>query len=268
MTNNPLVSIIIPVYNSQEYIKECLESVFAQTYKGYEVVIVDDGSTDLTVSIINDIIKKNKIEKIVLVKQANSGPSAARNNGVKHAHGEYLAFLDSDDQWYPNKLEFVLTEFKKNNTLDIISSLYSIGDNSLFKNTDGSVVCIPLRKLLYRNSLLTSGVVCKSFIFDYFKFDETQKYSEDYRLWLELVASGYKCALINECLLRMNEKPIYGASGLSSKLWLMEKGELGNYSYLYQSGKISVFSYIAASLFSLIKFSRRFIIVRVRNILK
>ena len=261
-TRNPLVSIVIPVYNSQEYISGCLFSIINQSYKNVEIIIVDDGSTDQTDTIINEIIDKNENVKIVLNKQQNSGPSVARNNGIRLAQGEFIAFLDSDDQWYPNKLERLLDEFEKDNELDVVGSLYSIGEKVTFKRTDGSLEYLSLKKLLFKNYLLTSGVVCRAKVFSNVHFNEHQKYSEDYRLWLEIAAQGNKCAIVNECLLRMNEKPIYGASGLSSRLWEMEKGELNNFTYIFSKHHISLFEYIAATLFSFIKYLRRLLIVR------
>lgn len=88
-------SIIIPVYNVEKYIEKCLKSVFDQTYKNYEVIIVNDGSTDGSEKIIKEYIKNKK--NVVYIKQKNQGQSQARNNGVKKATGEYLLFLDSDD---------------------------------------------------------------------------------------------------------------------------------------------------------------------------
>lgn len=262
---NPIVSVVIPVYNSQDYIKECLGSVLAQTYKRIEIIIVDDGSTDQTGIIINDLINKNKHISFIFVSQNNSGPSAARNKGIGYAQGDYIAFLDSDDQWYPSKLEKILAEFEKDNELDIISSLYSIGENTVCKEIPGSLEYISLRKLLFKNALLTSGVVCRSNVFQNNKFNENQKYSEDYRLWLEMAASGFKCAVLNECLLKMNGKPIFGASGLSSKMWKMEKGELDNFLHLFNEKKISLIEYLLASAFSFLKYVRRSMIVIIRN---
>lgn len=98
--NNLLVSIIIPVYNREASIRRSIDSALEQTYTPLEVIVVDDGSTDRTVSIVEEY--GNQIR---LVRQANQGPSAARNAGVAHSMGEILSFLDSDDSWRPEKLE-------------------------------------------------------------------------------------------------------------------------------------------------------------------
>ena len=104
MMHLPLVSVVIPTYNSSETILSCINSVFSQTYNNIEIIVVDDGSTDTTIKLLSDLIIGHE-EKIKLVTQVNAGPSCARNNGISHAKGEYIAFLDSDDEWYPNKIE-------------------------------------------------------------------------------------------------------------------------------------------------------------------
>lgn len=95
---NARVSVIIPAYNRASTIKACIESVFAQTYSPLEIVVVDDGSTDGTLAVLQEYK-----DKIVLVSQKNAGPSAARNTGVRASSGEIVMFLDSDDLWAPDK---------------------------------------------------------------------------------------------------------------------------------------------------------------------
>ena len=96
----PRVSVIIPSYNAAATVAGTLEGVFAQTYKDFEIICVDDGSADRTCAII-----RGYADKVRLVEQANSGPAAARNRGARHSSGEYLAFLDADDVWMPQFLE-------------------------------------------------------------------------------------------------------------------------------------------------------------------
>ena len=95
-----LVSVVIPVYNGERFLRESLESVFAQTYQDYEIVCVDDGSKDASLAILNEYR-----DRIKVVQQANTGQAGARNAGAKTGIGKYLAFLDQDDRWYPQKLE-------------------------------------------------------------------------------------------------------------------------------------------------------------------
>src|SRR5215510_11775591 len=99
MEEFPLVSIIIPAYNSAAYIEEAIRSALEQDYEEKEIIVVDDGSTDSTPDIL-----KSLQEQIVVLSQVNAGAGAARNRGLKHAKGTYIAFLDSDDFWVPGKL--------------------------------------------------------------------------------------------------------------------------------------------------------------------
>ena len=94
------VTVVIPVYNGSRYLRESINSVLAQTFQDYEIVCVDDGSTDDSVSLLQEYG-----QRIRVVRQDNSGQSAARNAGVKLARGEYIAFLDQDDVWYPSKVQ-------------------------------------------------------------------------------------------------------------------------------------------------------------------
>ena len=97
----PLFSVIIPLYNKEEFISECLESALGQSFEDYEIVIVNDGSTDESVK----IVEQYRSEKIRLFHQDNQGASKARNNAVEYAKGKYLAFLDADDIWTPEHLQ-------------------------------------------------------------------------------------------------------------------------------------------------------------------
>ena len=100
MTNdNPLISVIIPVYNGARYLRAALESVFAQTYREFEVIVVDDGSAD------ESGVIAQSFPDVRYIHQANQGVAAARNNGLEAARGEFFAFLDQDDLWTPDKLK-------------------------------------------------------------------------------------------------------------------------------------------------------------------
>ena len=105
----PKISVILPAYNSQDYIKKSIESVFAQTFTDFELIIVDDGSTDGTSDIINSLSD----DRIKIISQSNQGPGAARNNAFRVVSGEYVMFLDSDDWFCPDALETAYAEITK-----------------------------------------------------------------------------------------------------------------------------------------------------------
>jgi glycosyltransferase involved in cell wall biosynthesis len=104
--SNPRVSIIIPIFNGEKFIEECLDSVVAQTYKDFEILVINDGSTDGSLEVIQGWKEKNSnLEKLQVFSTSNSGVSSARNTGVAISKGEFIAFLDCDDYWEAGKLE-------------------------------------------------------------------------------------------------------------------------------------------------------------------
>ena len=124
-----LVSIITPNYNSENYIKETISSVQNQTYQNWEMIITDDGSNDNSISIIKEIIKEDN--RVKLFEINNSGPAIARNNSIENSKGQFLAFLDSDDLWFPefistsmlrikNSEGFVFSSYKRCNEVTLI----------------------------------------------------------------------------------------------------------------------------------------------------
>lgn len=126
---NKKVSIIIPNYNCEKYITECLESVYNQKYKNFEVIIIDDGSTDNSVDIIENYIKLHKIENITFIKQYNMNASIARNKGIEVASGYYIYFLDSDDIVLENGIIDLVENIEKNNTDLCVGSFYKVEGN-------------------------------------------------------------------------------------------------------------------------------------------
>ena len=126
MSSKPLVSIIMPAYNVEKTIKESIESVINQTYTNWELNIINDGSTDKTLEVINFF----KDDRIVLIEQKNLGVANARNNGLKHSKGELVAFLDSDDLWCKEKLETQLKFMQKNELQFSYTQSYSFSSDS------------------------------------------------------------------------------------------------------------------------------------------
>lgn len=133
--NNIKVSVIIPVYNSKQYLKQCLDSVVNQTLKDIEIIIVNDGSTDNSIEIIQDY--SNNCKNIKVINKQNEGCYKARNVGLETAKGEYIAFLDSDDYIEFNMYEKLYSKAKETDA-DIVSSNYSILENNKIKIVDFS----------------------------------------------------------------------------------------------------------------------------------
>lgn len=110
---NELISVIIPVYNTQDYLERCVESVMKQTYSNLEIILVDDGSPDHSGQICDELAQKDA--RIHVIHQENAGVSAARNAGIEYAHGKYIGFVDSDDYCSPNMYELLHTNLKQRN---------------------------------------------------------------------------------------------------------------------------------------------------------
>lgn len=257
MCNSPLVSVVIPAYNAAVTIIPCIESVLNQTYKYLEIIVIDDGSTDTTHVILEEYKAKLCVDNLQIIRQNNAGPSAARNLGIELSQGKYIAFLDSDDLWYPLKIEKQIECFRESGAV-LVGCRCRIG-SKVQRNRAVGVINVSFMKLLYHNYFSTPSVICISEVVKNIRFNINQKYSEDYRLWL-FIASHNKCVLLNEELVQLCDKPVFGSSGLSANLWQMERGELSNFKELYLNGYISFLLYYFISFFSLMKFVRRLMI--------
>lgn len=260
---NPLVSVVIPAYNAAETIVECLESVRAQTYKNLEVLVVNDGSTDNTLTILKQYASVHKDLNLKIYSIENSGPASARNYAIARSEGEYVAFLDSDDRWASDKMEKQMAYFFCYPELGMLGCGYTIGTKRYDDEKD--FVWISRRRFLVKNFYRTPCVVIKRSLLDSFQFEDGRKYSEDYHLWLLIACAGHRCALLKEALVFLYDKPMYGASGLSAKLWAMEKGELRNYAVLHGQHFISHTEYVMVSIYSLAKYLRRVLITALRK---
>lgn len=201
---NPLVSVVIPAFNAEENITEALDSVLHQTYRPIEIILVDDGSTDNTAETVRSYKELHiKDDALTYIFQQNSGPSKARNAGIRTAQGEYIAFLDVDDLWMPEKLEKQIDLVRKDPRIDIVFTNVRITKNRkakieefiFFENNKldriffghDSLVMNPLEKLLYINFMLTPAVLVRKRCFaNDIYFDENRRYVEDWELWLKM----------------------------------------------------------------------------------
>jgi len=174
----PEVSVIVPTFNSERFIAQTIGSVFAQTFRGFEILVVDDGSIDGTIA----AIPKND-PRVRIFRQENAGVAAARNTGIKNAKGRYIAFLDHDDFWHPQKLAAQLESFRRRPEIGVV-----YGE---FKNwVDGTEACFPERTLdpddvvetlsgwIYHQLLLTNWVLLTTAMFRAEVIDKTGFFDE------------------------------------------------------------------------------------------
>jgi teichuronic acid biosynthesis glycosyltransferase TuaG len=197
-TNNLIVSIITPTYNAAKYIQETILSVRKQTYQDWEMIIVDDASTDNTVKIIEqEAFNDSRIKLIKL--DVNSGPANARNTAIECSCGRFLAFLDSDDLWLPQKLEKQLN-FMLKNQIGFSYTDYRIMNE---EGEHSNVVFRVPKKLDYKELLKNTMIGTLTVVLDKTMVGEIRMplhrdCSEDYGLWLYILSSGITAFGLNE----------------------------------------------------------------------
>jgi GT2 family glycosyltransferase len=205
------ISIIIPAYNTAMYLRETLESVFAQTFKSFEVIVINDGSPDSDE--LEQIIAPYR-ERILYFKQHNCGLAGARNTGIKHARGEYLAFLDSDDCWLPDYLASQMKLFEKTPSLDVVYSDAVLFGNSAMSGKTYMQTCpsngpVTLESLIRVDCQVIASctVARKQVVVNAGLFDESFRCCEDYDLWLRILYRGGQMAYQRKVLGRYRVHP-------------------------------------------------------------
>ena len=194
-----LVSVIIPVYNAERVIKTTLESVFAQTYSDIEIILVDDCSSDNSQSIIEEYAKKHP--EIVYFRQStNQGAGAARNKALELAKGQYVAFLDADDFWYPEKTEKQITLLKEKNGAFSYTAIEMIDDDGIVVKKKRKIKDKVTYNFLLKNTMIaTSTVLIDRKIKGDFRMP-LRRGGQDYATWLMLLRDGTIAYGINEVL--------------------------------------------------------------------
>ena len=217
------ISVVIPAYNAEQTISQAIESCLAQTYPAYEIIVVDDASVDQTIDIASSF---NNIS--IIQNKKNSGPSATRNKGWDAATGDIIAFLDSDDTWYNNKLETIKETLKKHSQIDYLGHEYTLTSFS----TEGNIQ--PIKKsflsILLKNPYQPSCLVVRNIIEE--RFDETYRYCEDHELSVR-VANRHHCYILPTELTKLGRAQL-SIGGASENKWKMRQGELKIYSSVYK----------------------------------
>ena len=212
-----LVSIITPCYNGSKYIGETIKSVLAQTYKEWEMIIVDDGSKDNSVEILEEFAQKDN--RIKLIKQPNGGSANARNNGIRNAEGRYIALLDADDLWDNNFLEEQLKFMKEKNVVLVYGSYRRIDENS-------NEILRPLiarEKSTLKDMQRMCYIGCLTGLYDSKKFgkvylkEELKSIRDDYAYWLDIMQFE-KVAYGNQKVLASYRVLVNSVTGKKAKL--------------------------------------------------
>lgn len=212
--SNNTVSVIIPVYNKERYLANTIESIINQSYKDWEIILVDDCSTDNSAKTISRYTEK--YPNIVYHKQEkNGGAAVARNTALTLAKGRYAAFLDADDEWYPNKLEKQLEFMASNNTMMSCTALECVDEDGKPLNSIRPVKRDISYEFLLKNTMIATSTV----IVDRNKTGDFQmplrRRGQDYATWLKLLRSGENCLGLNDVLTKYRVMK----DSLSSNKW-------------------------------------------------
>ena len=199
-------SVIIPLYNGAKFIERTLDSVVSQTFRDFEVVLVNDGSPDNAGVVVKEYVKKHPEVKFVYIEQKNKGLGGARNTAIRNSTGQMIAMIDQDDLWYPEKLETVDRAFSENPSADIVSHDINISTKNgkkIFRTGPASKDMF--RALLFKGNLLRTPSVSfrKSALERAGYFSEDRKVShlvEDYDLWLRMALTGLIFCFIRDVL--------------------------------------------------------------------
>lgn len=211
------ISVIIPTFNRREFITRALQSVSHQTLQPSEIIVVDDGSTDGTAELIT-----NNYPHVLFLSQKHSGVSAARNKGIKYSNFEWIAFLDSDDEWLPHKLEYQInTLFKNNTSICHTDEIWFrngeiLNQKKIHKKSGGYIFDKCLERCLISPS---SSIIHRNVFLDCGLFDENFPACEDYDLWLR-ITSKYNVDFIKEPLIHKHGGH---ADQLSNKYWGLDR---------------------------------------------
>lgn len=255
-----MLTLILPMYNAENTIITALESVRKQTFfsKIREIVIINDGSKDRSEEVVKAYMEQWREMPIIYVAQENKGAAAARNVGLRMAKTKYVAFLDADDCWMPNKIERQLQIIKENPEIRFLGTAWDekplkIGWKKIDKLYNGTVkdVCI-------KNFPATPSVLMETdFREKVGYFDETRRYAEDINYFQKIAALGNYYFLPEKLVEIDLGKDFFAQKGLSSHLRDMHKGTVMNIAELRKRGNISNGFWLLMRIFYQIKYYRR-----------
>lgn len=232
-----MVSVVIPAYNAASFIQATLNSVRAQTFTNYEIIVVNDGSPDTPKL---ELALQPYLSEIQYIKQPNGGPSSARNSAIRQARGKYIAFLDSDDLWLPQHLARQVELLEKDPALGLVYSnaVHIEGYTPVgvaFANTPQSLPVTFEALLRERSTVNTSSAVAsRQAILDAGLFDESMDRCEDYDLWLRMARNGVGITFTHE--VQMCHRLGNGLAGNSE---LMKRGRIRVYEKALSAGALT-----------------------------
>ena len=195
----PMVSVIMPAYNSEQFIEKSIRSALGQTYSNLEVIVIDDCSKDRTVQIVQKLAQEDNRVRLIQ-NETNAGAANSRNKGMDCSRGAYVALLDSDDIWHPDKLQKQI-KLAEETGAGLIYCSYAMVDEQGKKKCRDFVVNerISLNSMLRKNDIGCSTVLMRADVIQQRRFSNAY-YHEDYVLWLQLLKEGVQAVGIREVL--------------------------------------------------------------------
>lgn len=259
------VSVVIPMYNSFNTIVSALESVLNQTFhEAIEIIVINDGSTDGCDALVSEMIQSNCTNRIIkLYNQENRGVSTARNCGIKEATGEWIALLDSDDVWLPEKLEKQIEVIEKNPQVKFLGANVNGEEYPFFGKAKLDLFTLNAMQIILKWYPSTPTILAKKSLFiKAGLFDESRRQGEDCDLWLRCLLFE-PIYILNETLVHIGHgKKPFGEKGLSADLKKMHAGERFNIKDAFKRKQINLPFYLFAHLWLRLKFLRRVLIIK------
>jgi len=262
------ISVVIPMYNSEDTIISTLNSIKNQTAfeQILEVIVVNDGSTDNSLDSVKEYIEDNEEMPIVIIDKTNGGVSSARNTGMKAAKGEWIALLDSDDDWLPEKIEIQIKTIQAHPDIDFLGGdIDDKGLKILWKRIEG-LYKANVKDICFKMFPQTSAAIFKKSIFEKIGgYDENQSYAEDGNYFLKICAHYNYYHLPVKMVYYGGGKPGFGFSGLSANLKGMYDGNIKNIKELKKDSIISGEFYVLLRVFYWLKYIRRILITKTNS---
>lgn len=261
------VSVVVPCYRCADTIVAAVASVAAQRLPPAEVLLVDDCSGDGTLDRLHEVARSYAPGWIkVFGMPCNGGPSGARNLGWEHAGQPYVAFLDADDTWHPQKLELQMRVLADHPDIALLAHPMNVQPRSAPPPTVHHPVrlrVMPPHLLMARSPFPTASIVLRRDL--PFRFDQTRRRAEDFLLWAQILLSGYRCARLEQVLASWH-KPPFGAGGLSGDLAAMYIAAVDVRRTLHAQGLLSRQQMYLAHAFGVLRYARRRVLTYGRRL--
>lgn len=255
------VSVVVPCYRCADTIASAVASVAAQLLRPAEVLLVDDGSGDDTLAMLERVAAHYSPGWVrVFSMPRNGGPSGARNCGWQHATQPWIAFLDADDTWHPQKLKLQMAVLASDPQIAFLAHHMNVQPREApppALSYPLKVTVVPGHLIQLRSPFPTASIVLRRDL--PFRFDETRKRSEDFLLWAQILLSGYRCARLNQVLASWHKYP-FGAGGLSGDLRAMYIAGIDARRALYAQGLLGRGQLYTAYTIGLVRYARRRVI--------